>query len=140
MSSLLYVAAPFTHSEASVREHWYRTACRVAAILMKSGITVFSPISHSVPIAEYIGEVEDDHNFWMSMDIPILHRCDEVLVLALNGWERSKGVKRELVEAMWLRKPITLIEEADIKRLPAIPKTALKFLKSSIFTEVYDAD
>ena len=137
---MIYLCSPYSHPLPTEREHRYRTACRAAALLMKHGIVVFSPLSHSVPITEYIGEVEDDHNFWMSMDIPILYRCDEVLVLALNGWEQSKGVKRELVEAMWLRKPITLIEEADIKRLPAIPKTALKFLKSSIFTEVYDAD
>ena len=122
-----------------MREHRFRTACRAAAILMKAGIVVFSPISHSVPIAEYVGEIESEHDFWMSIDIPILHRCDELLVLGLDGWSESKGVQREMFEAIALRKPIVQIEEADIDRLPAIPQTARTYLKSSIFTEVYDA-
>ena len=58
--------------------------------------------------------------------------------LALEGWTESKGVKQELFEALSLRKPITLIDEADIERLPAIPKTARKYLTSLILTEVYD--
>jgi len=123
-----------------VREHRFRTACRAAALLMKHNITVFSPLSHSVPIAEYVGNVESEHDFWMSMDIPVLHRCDEVLLLGLDGWTDSKGVRREMFEALRLRKPIVQIEEADIERLPAIPKTTRTYLKSSIFTEVYDAN
>ena len=107
---------------------------------MKHNITVFSPLSHSVPIAEYVGNVESEHDFWMSMDIPVLHRCDEVLLLGLDGWTDSKGVRREMFEALRLRKPIVQIEEADIERLPAIPKTTRTYLKSSIFTEVYDAN
>ena len=121
-----------------MREHRFRTACRAAALLMKHNIIVFSPLSHSVPIAEYVGNVEDDHDFWLGQDIPLLHRCDEVLVIALEGWSESKGVRREMFEALALRKPVVQIEEADIERLPAIPKTARTFLKSNIFTEVYD--
>ena len=136
---MLYTALPYSHFDPAVREHRFRTACRVAAILMKHRIPVFSPLSHSVPIAEFVGDVEDDHEFWMSMDIPILHRCDELLVVALDGWAESKGVRREMFEALMLRKPIVLIEEADIERLPAIPKTARTYLQSSIFTEVYNA-
>ena len=138
MSQLLYVACPFSHKAPAEREHRFRTACRASAILMKHHIVVFSPLSHSVPIAQY-GDIGDsDHDFWMSMDIPLLHRSDELLVLALEGWTESLGVKKEMFECISLRKPITVIGEADIERLPAIPKTAQKYLTSSIFTEVYD--
>ena len=132
MSQLLYIACPYSHKIQETREHRFRTACRASAILMQHNIVVFSPLSHSVPIAEYVGEVDSDHEFWLAQDIPILQRCEELLVLALPGWTASLGVKKEMFEAVSLRKPITVIDEADIERLPAIPKTARTFLKSSI--------
>ncbi len=138
--SILYVACPFSHEKQDVRDYRFRTACRASALLMKAGVVVFSPLSHSVPIAEYVGEVESDHEFWLGQDIPILQRCEELLILGLDGWTESLGVRKEMFEALVLKKPITLIEEADIERLPAIPKTARRFLKSEILTEVTDGN
>jgi len=138
MTPVLYVALPFTHSEAATREHRFRAACRASALLMQSNICVFSPLSHSVPIVRH-GELDEmDSDFWLTMDIPLLERSDELLILALDGWEQSKGVREELLFALEHNKPITLIEEKDIERLPAIPKTARKYLESKILTEVYD--
>ena len=133
-SKLLYLACPYSHSNNIVRKHRFHTACRASALLMKHNIIVFSPLSHSVPIAEH-GDLGEDHGFWMSMDIPILRRCDELLILGIDGWTESKGVKQEMFEALSLRKPITVIDEADIDRLPKIPKTARRFLVSKILTE-----
>ena len=134
-SKLLYLAIPYSHSDKAIREYRFRTACRASAVLMKHGIVVFSPLSHSIPIAEYVGDIESEHDFWLSQDIPILRRCDELLILGIDGWTESKGVKQEMFEALRLRKPITVIDEADIDRLPKIPKTARRFLVSKILTE-----
>ena len=140
MSLILYVAAPFTHWEAKIRERRFQAACRASALLMQSNICCFSPLSHSVPIVRYGGKSLDelDSDFWLTMDIPFLERSDELLVLALDGWKRSKGVQAEMFFALEHHKPITLIGESDIERLPAIPKTAKRFLHSKILTEVYD--
>jgi hypothetical protein len=135
---LLYVAAPYSHLESAVREHRFRAACRASALLMQSNIVVFSPLSHSVPIVRH-GELDElDSEFWLSMDIPLLGCSDELLVLALDGWEKSLGVKREMFFALQQNKPITLIKEQDIEKLPKIPKSAIRFLKSNILTEVCD--
>ncbi len=135
---VLYLACPFTHFLPEVMEHHYRTSCIAAAKLMKSGIVVFNPLSHSVPINEYLHGIEDQHSFWMGIDLPLLRRCDELLIIGLENWTESRGVKAEMFEAMAYALPITLIEEKHIDLLPRIPKTALHFLKSSIFTEVVD--
>lgn len=105
---------------------------------MKAGIVVFSPLSHTVPISEYVDEIGSEHDFWLAQDLPILRRCDELLILGLENWTKSRGVKAELFEAIAFKKPITLIEEPDIDLLPKIPKTARTFLKSKIMTEVVD--
>ncbi len=134
---MLYLASPYSHSSQAIQQHRYQKACRATAKLMAAGIPVFSPLCNSVPAVE-LGGLETDHDGFLAVDIPILQRCDEVLIIGLAGWEQSLGVKKEMFEALALRKPITVIDEADIENLPAIPKTARKFLTSSILTEVYE--
>jgi hypothetical protein len=135
---LIYLACPYTHADPSIEKYRYETACRVAAKLMECGIAVFSPLSHSVPLVPFLNEKKSDHEFWMSVDLPILSRCDEVLILGLEGWKESRGVKEELFEAMALGIPVTLVEEKDIELLPNVPKQALRFKKSQIFKEMSD--
>jgi len=131
---MLYLASPFSHSDPMIRQYRYKKACRATARLIAAGIPVFSPLCNSVPAVE-LGGLEAEHSTFMAVDLPILQRCDEILVIGLDGWEQSLGVRAEVFEAMHLRKPITVIDEADIDRLPSIPKTARCFLKSEILKE-----
>jgi hypothetical protein len=133
---LLYLACPYSHKNPATKEYRYKKASYTAAKLMRAGIIVFSPLSHSVPIAKYVGDV-DDFTHWLSQDIPHLQRCAEMLILGCDGWKESRGVGRELCEALALGLPVTVIEEVDIDRLPMIPKHAKRFGVSTIFTE-YD--
>jgi len=134
---MIYLAAPYSHGNTSILQYRYKKTCRATAKLMAAGIPVFSPLCNSVPAVE-LGGLELNHAGFLAVDIPILRRCDEVLVLGLADWEQSLGVREEMFQAMALRKPITLIGEADIERLPFIPKTARHFLTSSILTEIAD--
>jgi hypothetical protein len=106
---------------------------------MQSGIVVFSPLSHSVPISTEIDDsVTLSHEFWMSQDLPILRRCDEMLLIGLSGWHESRGVQQEIFEAISHSIPITFIRECDINLLPAIPKQSQRFLRSDIFTNIIE--
>ena len=137
---MIYLASPYSHRDPALRQSRYKIACRATAKLIAARIPVFSPLCNSVP-AEELGGLEADHETYMAVDLPILRRCDELLIVALDGWEESLGVRREMFEALALRKPITIIDEADIERLPMVPKHARRFLQSNILTtEVDDAD
>jgi hypothetical protein len=85
----------------------------------------------------YCGEAA---RFWMSQDLPILRRCDEMLVLGLTGWHESLGVRQEVFYAISRKIPITLITEDDIDLLPSIPKRAQHFLTSQIFVNIIECD
>jgi nucleoside 2-deoxyribosyltransferase len=135
---MLYLACPYSHPDEAVRRQRYHLACRTAAKLMKAGIVVFSPLANSVPAVEF-GGLELSHAEFMAIDLPILQRCDEILVLALEDWQDSLGVRQELGTALALQKPVTMITEEEIEHLPAITHAAKCFLVSSIFTEVLDA-
>ena len=59
---LIYVASPYSHADARVREQRFDAACRAAAALMRDGQRVFSPVAHSAPIARY--GLPTDWAFW----------------------------------------------------------------------------
>lgn len=95
---VIYVACPFSHSDESVRNHRFDVANKYAARLMKLGHIVFSPLSHSVPISQYIGN-PNDSDFYVRQDLYWLQFCDEVHAIMLPGYYESLGVKRETDEA-----------------------------------------
>lgn len=98
--SFVYLASPYTpHAGESVQDR-VDAACAFAAQLMREGKSVFSPIAHSHYIADHLhDDLRMDHEFWMRQDLAILRHAERVIVLRLPGWERSRGIARELAEA-----------------------------------------
>ncbi len=129
---MLYLSTPYTHSDPDEMRRRYQISCRATAKLLKAGIVTFNPLANAVPAVE-LGGLELDHDSFLKIDLEILRRSDELLILGMAEWQKSDGVRAEMFEALKLRKPITLIEESDIDNLPVIPKTAKRFLKSKIF-------
>jgi nucleoside 2-deoxyribosyltransferase len=106
----IYLASPYSHPNASVREERYRDACKKTAQYANKGIAVFAPIVHSHPISEYMApEKCMDFDLWMKMDLPLLKDADELHVLCIDGWRASKGVAREMEFAQSLGLPIKLV-------------------------------
>jgi len=48
---MIYLACPYSHPDSNVREYRFKMANRAAAKLMRDGHIVYSPISHTHPIA-----------------------------------------------------------------------------------------
>ncbi len=93
---LVYLAAPYTHRCKMTQQMRFHAINIVAAYLMKElGLFIFSPISHSHPIAED-GEIPTTWEFWRPYDEEILRCCGRMIVLTLPGWEESKGVQAEI--------------------------------------------
>ena len=100
----IYLSAPYTiHPEAC-----FMAVNRKSAELMIQGNIIFSPISHSHPIAVQ-EDLPNTHEFWMLQDLPFIEFCDELYVLQLEYWEQSKGVQKEIEYATKLGKPIKYI-------------------------------
>lgn len=102
---LIYLAAPYSHPEEAVREWRYRQINQVAAGLLTAGLAVFSPLSHSHPIA-MDGALPTDFDFWQRLNRLWLDRCDELWVVQLEGWEKSVGVAGEIAHAKATGKPV----------------------------------
>ena len=95
---IIYVAAPYSNPDESIRNARFEAANKYAARLMSEGHIVFSPLSHSVPISKYLGN-ENDSAFYCRQDLFWLKHCQEMHVLKLDGWLNSKGVTDEIHEA-----------------------------------------
>jgi nucleoside 2-deoxyribosyltransferase len=107
---VIYLASPYSHPDPIVRERRFREACLAAATLLRAGHAVFSPIAHSHPLVEH--GLPTDWSFWERQDREHLARCDEVLVLMLEGWEASVGVREEIRIARELGKPVRFVDLA----------------------------
>jgi nucleoside 2-deoxyribosyltransferase len=115
---ILYLASPYSHPEQHVRELRFREACEAAAILMKKGWVVFSPIAHSHPVSVH-GHLDGlDHEFWLRQDFALLDCADTLAVLCLDGWAQSKGTRAEINHATIRGIPVIYLTPKGIDQWP----------------------
>lgn len=108
---MIYLASPYSDDDEDVRAERFFAACEAAAAIAASGIRVFSPIAHSVPLVTY--GAPDSGLYWQPVDDAIMRgACSAVVVLCLDGWEMSLGVSHEVALAYGLGLPI-LYADAD---------------------------
>ena len=103
-----YLACPYSHPEPTMREARFEKVNQVAAHLMKEGRIIFSPISHTHPIAQC--GLPKEWEFWRKYDRRFISLCEKVIVLMLPGWEESIGVQSEIRIAKSLGKAIEYME------------------------------
>lgn len=111
--TLIYLACPYSDPDPSILEHRFRCVNSAAAKLMRSGLHVFSPISHTHPIAK-AGALPLGWDFWEGYDRAILRTCAALAVLKLLGWDKSKGVAGEEKIAREFGIPVVYLDPAEI--------------------------
>lgn len=111
----IYLAIPYTWNPAKS----FEIANKVSAKLMERGCIVFSPISHSHGIADFLPDnLRTDSHWWMNQDLPLVEWCDEVHVVVIGETgheliEGSKGVQMEIAHGKKHNKPIKIYEYYD---------------------------
>lgn len=112
---LIYLACPYTHQDRAVRVARFEAANLAASKLMREGHYVFSPISHTHPIAE-AGGLPLGWDFWEGFDRAYIGHSHKLIVLTLGGWAQSKGVMAEIAIADSMGIPVEYLspdEQAD---------------------------
>jgi hypothetical protein len=112
MKKLAYLAVPYSHEERDVRVERFMKVNIVAAKLIQGGEYIFSPISHTHPIAE-AGELPRGWEYWDGFDRAYLECCYKLYVLMLDGWEESKGTQAEIKIAKELGLEIEYLTFSD---------------------------
>lgn len=90
---VIYLASPYRAADEWTLRDNVDKAHRKAREIWLAGFACISPVSNTAHFGSH--EVEDA--LWILGDIEILKRCD---ALFLNdGWQKSRGCRRERIEA-----------------------------------------
>lgn len=93
-----YLASPYSSGNDWSLTYNYYAACMAQANILKKGITCISPIA-----AQHVGAFQHDlpktYPFWKEHSRKLLQSASGLVILAIEGWDRSTGVKDEL--AYW---------------------------------------
>lgn len=105
--SVYYLAHPFSGNEAVN----FDEANIFSNMLIKEGIYVFSPLSHSVPIHK----IENiNYDVWMNIDKVMLLRCNGLILS--GSWSNSSGCLMELDWAKNARMDIFTFDGEELKQ------------------------
>lgn len=94
MKEIIYISGPYTHPNILVCDEREIMLTQAAAIFAKRGHIVYSPITHSAPLARM--GVELTHEEWIAFDRPFMELCTRCVVVMLDGWIESQGVDTEI--------------------------------------------
>lgn len=119
---MIYLASPYSHSDPVVREERFLITCQATAEMLRAGVVVFSPIVHSHPLVAF--GLPTEWSSWERIDYAYLERCDEVVVLMLDGWDRSVGVLAEIAVARELGKPVRFLAPNEATGSPTLAHVA----------------
>ncbi|MCH9612851.1 MAG: hypothetical protein S4CHLAM102_13510 [Chlamydiia bacterium] len=138
LNETIYLASPYNHESLKVRHMRLRVVNSVARQLISEGRLVYSPLTHNVPI-DNLGE-RGSWDTWKRHDLNMLCRCDVLLVLRQEGWEKSPGVAGEVEYAeenqkriVYMDPPATILEM--VESIPEGPFEELLQKQSQIFTD-----
>lgn len=102
----IYVSIPYSHKDELVREYRFELATNIAGKLIENGNIVFSPVTHSHIITKQEINLPISWEFWKQQLISFIDWCDTVLVVNVDGWEESTGVKEEIEYATKTNKKV----------------------------------
>jgi Domain of unknown function (DUF1937) len=109
---MIYLASPYSDPDPFIRDQRYLAACRATVQLLLTGQTVFSPIVNGHGLVPF--GLPTDWPFWARHGERYIARSDELLVLAMPGWEESVGVQAEIEIARRLGKVVRYHPESSL--------------------------
>ncbi len=111
---LVYLASPYNHADERVREARFRAVMAVVAEAFgdREKVCVYSPICHNHPISLH-HPLPAAWDFWRDVDFPMIEHCDALVVLRMDGWRESVGIKAEIDHAAGLGMPVHFVDRWD---------------------------
>lgn len=110
--NVIYLACPYTDPDPVVRKARFDIATAVAADLIRAGHIVYSPITMTHPIDMVLAGASKTlgSDYWVAFDEAFMEMCTEMVVIRLEGWERSNGIRREIAYFTDHKKPIRYMD------------------------------
>lgn len=111
--NLAYLATPYTKYRAGP-EQAFIDAAKLAGRLLIAGVNVYSPITHTHPIAVHGNLDPLDHAIWLPFDEAMMIAADVLIVARMDGWSESRGIAHEIQFFEESHKPIFDLDPATL--------------------------
>ncbi len=93
-SGVWYVGTVYTQHSMG-RDEAALDAAILAGMLARAAVNVYSPIVHWHHIADVV-DLPEAHDYWMRVDEPMMDRCDGMIYVRMNEYEKSRGLAHEV--------------------------------------------
>ncbi len=112
----IYLATPYSHPLEAKREIRYIQAALALEAVMRGEMSktgfaplVYSPILHSHPLTR-LG-MPTEFEAWEALDLAMIDWADVVVVIQMDGWDQSAGIKAEVEYAESHGKPVVVLPD-----------------------------
>jgi len=105
---MIYISSPYSHESTMVRDARVMDSARLAARLIRDGMTAYSPIAHAAMIERLCGHI--DYDQWLHHCMMMLEKADVVYMLKTPGWNKSHGVRKEIEYAIREKKDVWTVK------------------------------
>lgn len=123
-----YMMSPYSDSQSTVKTSRFLENARLLNYFTSVRIPVLSTISHSHP-ATLFGS-DGGWEYWEKLDKTLMEGSKSLLLVLMQGWDKSIGVKHELEHGETLHIPLNiLINYRDDKLHPG--KNIYHMIKTS---------
>ena len=115
--SYWYLGSPYSKYPAGVAAA-FKAVCIEAGRLIRVGVPVYSPITHTHPIATYSEMDVYDHSIWLPADRPMMEAAHGLIILRMVSWEVSIGLQHEIDFFEQAGKPVVFMDPGTVPELP----------------------
>lgn len=117
-----YVASPYSSGDPYRVDINYRMVTAFVAERVRLGHVSVSPITYGHTLLQWAA-MPGDWQFWQDFCISILSKCDRMLVLQLDGWDKSVGVAAEIAycEANGISVEYVPVQWVDVEQEAYVP-------------------
>lgn len=92
---LYFIACPYSDPNPAVVQQRFDQCTYVATTLTLAGFAVYSQITMTHPINQVAAQVKKKIT-WAPIDETFMEKCDELIILTLQGWDQSNGIASEM--------------------------------------------
>lgn len=107
---LYYLAGPYSHKDQAIMDQREIDHAKCAVELKLQGYSIYAPIPETTALTKLGGLVGTSWKDWRDHDLNLLSRCDEIIIILIEGWRESIGVRGEVKFAIQNDIPISYLD------------------------------